>query len=924
MKTYRIDKRNKTVILKFSKNEEIRKEIKSCSRDAHFNSALQHWVVPITTYSQPHILELIKYHKFQHSPSEAQLFKQYDYSVTDQIFSRLEQICEARKFTYIPRKYQIESLAYAMKQHSFINGDDVGLGKCESINNRVFVPGGRKRIGELVVGESIIGSAGLPIKVTAIHPQQQLKKLYTITFSDGSSVVVSNDHLFSVRSSNISTKKYHTLTIDQLLDKDLTIQTKGVGRNQDKIYQTNCYYKTKGGGNKWQIPIVDPIVFDDRPKQMISAYTLGVLLGDGHCTKSGTYYLEVHKEDFEELLKECPYEEIQSINNKRRASIKSFKKYFKDNELDYKLSSEKFIPNHFKYGSIEDRLSLLQGLLDTDGCCVESTKQRSSIVSYYTTSRRLGEDVIEIVQSLGGTATKTSRLGSYKNAQGEMVICKKFYTINIKLPIQFVPFRLKRKVALFKLSKKYCISRYIKKIEFKEYGEAVCISVDAEDRLYVTENAIVTHNTFEAIIYTEALRAFPCLVVTPASVKYNWAEKWQEIVGPTRTISVIESANKNNNWDADVVIINYDILGKKVGKGASVRFEQLLTRDWKMFTFDEGHFMKNDSSQRSKAAKMILKKNSSPVQLLTGTVAMSRPVEIWNLLVLIKKHKLISKDFHTFALTYCGAYKSKFGWVYDGATNMFELNERLRKLCYLRREKRDVLKELPDIEKVIIKMSITNSRDIKRATENMIQYIRETKGDESAEKAMEAEQLVGLSVLRKLAIEGKTKAIEQYLSDWKVGGKKLLVFGLHKEALELFAEKFKCPLIAGGVSSKNKQKIVNDWKKSEDVFLFANMQSAGTGIDGLQEVCSNMLIIELPWRPSDLTQVIARVDRSGQYEPSTVRFMLNFDTIDIDMWEMLQEKESVVEAVNKGVDVDVQQSGMKMVLQKLLKRASKV
>ena len=134
------------------------------------------------------------------------------------------------------------------------------------------------------------------------------------------------------------------------------------------------------------------------------------------------------------------------------------------------------------------------------------------------------------------------------------------------------------------------------------------------------------------------------------------------------------------------------------------------------------------------------------------------------------------------------------------------------------------------------------------------------------------------------------------------------------------ATKFKCQLIAGGTSSKDKLSIVKDFQTNEDIFLFANMQSAGTGVDGLQNICSNMLIIELPWRPSDLTQTIGRLDRSGQTEAVTVSFMLSDQTVDEQMFEMLSSKEQVAEAVNKGIDISRQKSGLKQVLRKILKK----
>ena len=430
--------------------------------------------------------------------------------------------------------------------------------------------------------------------------------------------------------------------------------------------------------------------------------------------------------------------------------------------------------------------------------------------------------------------------------------------------------------------------------------------------------------TFEAILLAEATKSFPCLVVVPASVKYNWYEKWEEIDKGRRSISVIESKETRkhkNNWDADIVVINYDIIGKKQGRGTTMRFPELTEKDWKMVIFDEAHFLKNKTAQRSQAAKKItMISDDIKIQMLTGTATMSKPVELWNLLKLIKKDHLIAKDWYQFVRRYCGGYRGKFGWVTDGATNTLELNRKLRETCYIRREKRDVLDEMPEVTKQVIQFPITNTRDITRAREDLVKYLTETKGEEAAEAAMEAEHLVALGLMRKLAIEGKYKAIERYLKDWKESGKKLLVFGIHKEPLIELSKKFKCPLIAGGVTSKQKQEIVKTWQESDDIFLFANMESAGTGVDGLQKVCSNMLIIELPWRPSDLIQTIGRLDRSGQEEPVTVTFALSAATIDNEMWEMLADKEQVTEAVNKGIDVRRNGSGMRAVMKKILKK----
>ena len=430
--------------------------------------------------------------------------------------------------------------------------------------------------------------------------------------------------------------------------------------------------------------------------------------------------------------------------------------------------------------------------------------------------------------------------------------------------------------------------------------------------------------TFEAIMYAEAVEAFPCIVIVPASVKEQWAEKWAEIVGAgKRTISVIDSKetkNRKNNWKADIVIINYDIIGKKKGRGATINFSELVSTKWKMAIFDEGHFLKSSKSQRTKAAFKIVKAKMK-VLILTGTATMNKPEELWNLLKLVGAEEKIAKDWKTFTIRYCAGHQSKYGWKSGGATNTLELNQKLRETCYIRREKRDVLSEMPPVTKQVFKTPIDNEKEYRYAELDFIDYIEETKGLEKAEKAQEAENLVAIGVMRQLAIAGKLKAIEQYLKDWKEAENgKLVIYGLHREPLEYLSKKFNSKLIAGGVSSKEKSEIVKGFQTNDDTFLFGNMISAGTGIDGLQKVCSNMLIIELPWRPSDLEQVVGRLDRSGQELPVTVTFMLADKTIDWDMWEMLADKESITEAVNKGIDVVKSSSGMKFIMKSVLRR----
>lgn len=165
--------------------------------------------------------------------------------------------------------------------------------------------------------------------------------------------------------------------------------------------------------------------------------------------------------------------------------------------LEGKKAWDKFIPNAYKYSSIEDRIDILRGLMDTDGSC----KERTGEASYTTTSLRLAKDVIEIVQSLGGSAKirERDRIGKTAslNIDGRNIITRRVsYEFTISMPNSINPFSLSRKANRFKKCK-YMQFIGIESIEKVGQKEVQCIRVDNPEHLYITDDFIVTHNTSE-------------------------------------------------------------------------------------------------------------------------------------------------------------------------------------------------------------------------------------------------------------------------------------------------------------------------------------------------------------------------------------------------------------------------------------------
>lgn len=432
---------------------------------------------------------------------------------------------------------------------------------------------------------------------------------------------------------------------------------------------------------------------------------------------------------------------------------------------------------------------------------------------------------------------------------------------------------------------------------------------------HINGSSVGTGKSLCSVLYAEMLDLFPCMVVCPASVKSGWLREWKE-TNPDRRVSVISTSSPPEDFEADVIVINYDILGKRVTKengktSLEIRLDGMKKKSFSLVIADEIHFLKNRKSIRSKSFKKLIHKVPSVIGL-TGTLIMNRPAELLNILMLIERIKEIAPDdqyHHYFFERYCNMKETNFGMDISGASNIKELNRLLKECCYFQVSKRDALKELPPISENVVECEITNKRAYKKAKGDLLQFIEDKfKDEEKVEKAARAEFLVKLSTLKQLSLEGKEKFIKKWAEEWMEANEeeKLLVFASQSTILAKIAGEFKEGLlITGGTTTKKRDEILQKFfLQKESRVLFANIGCLGTGVDGLQKVCSNMAILELPPRPSDLVQVIGRLERSGQENPVTIQYLLSPETIDQDLWEMLKGKKDVTDMLNKGFQDD--------------------
>ena len=808
---------------------------------------------------------------------------------------KLNRIIDYSKYSERPPlEHQKPAIEKLLANNKFILADDMGLGKACSNNTLIFNELGTKRMGDIIVGDRVIGSDGKPYNVTGVFPQGK-KETYKITFNDGYSIITDDVHLWSVSSPNYGknrknerVKKSLVLSTKQMFEGG-KILIKGNGYNSEKDYEIETYYKSSNGNNKWQIPIVQPIEFKNKNILPIEPYLLGLCLGDGHFDKNNNCIFGVHIDDYHELFLNYNLKPKKTKKEKMLYGYKNFGEILNDLKLSNTRSHTKFIPDIYKYSSIEDRLSILQGLMDTDGHCMKSKNGNFNGTEYSTVSEKLCDDVAEIVHTLGGICRKRSRRSFYKK-NGIRTECRVSYRLNIKLPPGMNPFRLKRKSETYNEPKKYPTGRYISKIEKYGKDECTCISVDSPDKLYVAEHGIVTHNTTSAVIAALESDAKKILIVCPASLKINWD---REIKNYTNRRTLIVEGRK---WGStfDFYIINYDIIKNyhtTENSEDSDDFKLIMNEKFDLAIVDEAHYISNKDSQRSKLLTDILE-TIPKVWLLTGTPMTSRPINYFNLLKIVDSP--LTLNWQSYVYRYCSGYQFRVGnrrvWNTSGASNLDELRERTKNLV-LRRMKSDIL-DLP--EKIIAPIFLDlKSTFYDEELEEFMRISSEKKNNENISvtinRLMKIRQIIAIEKIP-YTCELIDKFIEQ--------GKKVIVLTNFTSTLEMIQEKYKKNSVTldGRMSKTKRQENVDKFQNDDKIKVFiGNIKAAGVGIT--LTAAEGVIMNDLSFVPSDHSQGEDRAYRYGQKNSVLVYYPIFENTIERIVYNILNKKKNVIDQV---------------------------
>lgn len=421
-------------------------------------------------------------------------------------------------------------------------GRDIGfLPGPQPLDAKILTPDGWTTMGEVSPGDYVIGRSGAPTLVKKIFPKGK-KKVFAIHTTDGTSTECCIDHLWHTRTKEDKKRGRSGSVVTTAHIMDTIADSKG---------KPNHYLPRNGpveySKNKLSIPpyllgvilgdgsISNNVNISNIDDELISRASEEVdSIGCKLSHSSGIIYTIVEKiplynnkparpvritniisgeiQDFKSI---GPASSIGinrstladrcnagvTMDDKKYEFLKCTSRW--QNSVKDKLYSmglvpgtgavKKFIPDIYKFSSIDDRINVLRGLMDSDG-----TIKTNGESSFCTVSERLANDVVEIVRSLGGRATARSRdrIGVNGKINGRGIMSNHItYEFTISLPQDINPFYISRKADRHKC--KYIHDSKIERIEEVGEKDVQCILVEDDEHLYITDDFIVTHNTKE-------------------------------------------------------------------------------------------------------------------------------------------------------------------------------------------------------------------------------------------------------------------------------------------------------------------------------------------------------------------------------------------------------------------------------------------
>lgn len=832
------------------------------------------------------------------------------------------------------KEHQKIGAKFLVANKKCILADGMGTGKMQDVDTITPTPEGFKRFGDLRVGDKVFGLDGKEHNILGVFNHYK-KDLYEIEFTDGSKTNSGLEHLWIVKDSNNIRRNtgWQVLSLQQILERGLEWKN---GKS--------TYHKYK-----FRIPICNPVEYTEK-KYLIHPYVLGMCIGDGNmCNKGIHISIPTHEHESVDVIKSLLHEDYTlHVNNATVCpNYNIVKKCGGNLENIYNTEikrlglnvhgNDKFIPTEYMIGSIEQRKELLKGLMDSDG----SISKNGNKISYSTNSIKLAEDVVMLVQSLGGIA----HIMTYDRTKDNKSIN---YCVSIQ--IRFCPFKLKHKRERYTIDdshKKYLV-KSIKNVKYLKTCDAMCIKVDSDDESYLTNNYIVTHNTTTSIIGALAGGYKKILVITTASLKTNWVKdivlyedkenisivsgsKWEpgkkftvtnyDIVQNFYTIAEepvyeMEYVYGKNGEVVDTLKVPVMVKDKNTGKMVqkmqksrkkadikeALKNSPLFLEDYDCVIIDEAQKLSNNTSIRYKTIYDFLHKaNPKAIFLLSGTPLTNNPMNLYHILKLIDAD--VTVDYQYYVKRYCGGTEM---CLRDGrtimkmgeATNLDELRHKIKDI-YIRRladetgemVNKDVLRKYYDLT------------DAQRVEYDKLwdKYVasQESSGDDSTDPE-QYRQLVEGSLVRQFLAKAMTQNTIDLVDDYIEQGEKVVIITTFQEEMDILKAHYgkKAVTYNGKMLPKQKDKAQDEFMNNPKVMVFIG-QIIACGVGLSLPIAKTLVFNSYDWVAANNMQCEDRIYRLTQTRDVECIYQLFTDSISQEMFDKVVYKEMLMKKVIK-------------------------
>lgn len=505
-------------------------------------------------------------------------------SKTLELPPRILDRSKLKEFIFQPLYFQneffcvYEENTYKYNLNGFMLAAAAGSGKAQPLDALIKVPNRWLKMGQMEIDTEVIAKDGSITKVNGVFPQG-LKEIFKITFSDGRSTECCSDHLWDITRPKRQNQYFKE-----------TVST-----------QTLIEYKKTSLGDRLYIDLIDSEQNED-VELPIDPYLLGVFLGDGSSRNVSPIITTPDDFIINEIITLLPkgnkLNKLKSSENngcysyniaREEHGVNPFKEFLIKNNLFFKLSYDKLIPEEYLHASSKQRLHLLQGLLDTDG-----TIGAQGTVSFCSSSERLARGVQYLIRSLGGIAKLSTRVSHYTYL-GQRLEGRIAFQVNIRYKKQSDLFRLPKKKERTNDDNQYAdnLKLRIDSIESIGFKEAQCISIEHPEHLYVTDQFITTHNTYTSLALAEMLCIDINIIVCPkAALVKVWEESIKTLFN-TPQAYWISSSDTSPTGKEKFLVYHYEALSK------AVEYSKKLLNKKITIILDESHNLNEMNSLRS-------------------------------------------------------------------------------------------------------------------------------------------------------------------------------------------------------------------------------------------------------------------------------------------------------------------------------------